>query len=590
MKKNWLALLLAGVLCFNLTGCQSNDNTDSDNSTQSVSNTSKTTEAYLDANSDTTDYSEVTMVNAKFMVPNHITSTGDGIEDAVRFTDSETYEVKGRFCEINLLGDDTSKVAENIENYYKEYLDGTVEIDEKNCIEAHDGEKSKYIYPSGVYNDVQTAFAYISNTDYSVLLYVRDKNGLFTADETNTILRSLDEYTGTEYSYGVNAEIVDMTSVEEALADENAKAEAREAEEAALLAEKFNNPLCTFELTVNGETLTLPLRYSDLETAGWAFNGDSSKKMSAHTSESWHEWEKDGVKLSATMTNFSVNSAPYSECIITKIGYSLYPRNSEEDMITLPNDIQIHKSTYDDIVNAYGEPDRTSEGNEELYMSYYTFDSEHSVVFSFHVETDVVFGVEIECDEALEGINNTTSSERPAVLDTYKAPSKLSNNPCDATFELDGVVYQLPCPTEVFLENGWQLKEGNDFSVSPGIGEYCTLIKDELSIGVQLKCPIADAVTAENTYVTAAEVSVYDGSKFPFSLYGNITIGEKMTADELTALFNNMDIDADTSREDIQHFFISSTDESENDIEYYIVISNGVIGGISIENNIYFER
>ena len=56
MKKNWLALLLAGVLCFNLTGCQSNDNTDSDNSTQSVSNTSKTTEAYLDANSDTTDY------------------------------------------------------------------------------------------------------------------------------------------------------------------------------------------------------------------------------------------------------------------------------------------------------------------------------------------------------------------------------------------------------------------------------------------------------------------------------------------------------------------------------------------------------
>lgn len=63
-----------------------------------------------------------------------------------------------------------------------------------------------------------------------------------------------------------------------------------------------------------------------------------------------------------------------------------------------------------------------------------------------------------------------------------------------------------------------------------------------------------------------------------------------MTADELTALFNNMDIDADTSREDIQHFFISSTDESENDIEYYIVISNGVIGGISIENNIYFER
>lgn len=592
-EKNWLTLLLAGVLCFNLTGCQSTVESNSENSAQTVSDTDTENAAYLDESVDITDYSEITLLNAKFLVPNHIVSTGDGLEDAARFTDSETYDVKARFCEINLLGDDASKVAENIENYYKEYFDATVEIDEKNCIEDHDGEKAKYIYPSAVYDDIDTSFAYISNTDYSVLFYVRDKNELFTDEEINIMLKSFAEYTGSEYSYGVETELATMTSVEDALADINAENAAREAEAAALLAEKFNNPLCAFELTVADETLTLPLWYSDLEAAGWTFKGDSSKKMSAHTSESWHEWEKDGVKLSATMTNYSINSAPYSKCIVTKIGYSLHPRNSENDIVTLPSGIQMYKSTYDDVVNAYGEPDRTTTADDEddtLYMSFYKFDAEHTADFTFNAEDHVLIGVDLECKETLEGIDYNTSSERPAILDTYEAPSKLSDNPYDTTLELDGVVYQLPCPTEKFIENGWKIKEGNDFTVSPGSWENCTLTKGDMSIGVMLKCPTADAVTAENTYVIGAGVSFYDGSKFPLSLYGGITIGEKMTADELTALFKDMDVDVTDSKETLQQFFITSTDDSDADIEYYIIIDEGVVAGIELQNIVTFER
>ncbi len=592
MNKKGIALLLAGVLCFNLTGCQSTGEPDSTNAAQTVSDTGAKNEAYLDENSNVDEYSEITLLNARFMAPNHILSTGDGLEDTARFTDSESYDVKARFCEINLLDDDSAKVAENIENYFKEYFDVTVEIDEKSCIEAHDGEKAKYIFSSGVYNDVDTAFSYISNGDYSVLLYVRDKNDVFTDEETNIMLKSFEEYTGSTYSFGVDAELVDMTSVDEILADINAEEEAREAEAAALLAEKFNNPLCAFELTVAGETLKLPLWYSDLEAAGWTFKGDSSKNMSAHTSESWHEWEKNGITLSATMSNYSINSAPYSECIITTLGYSNYSRNSEKDIVTLPSDIQLYKSTYDDVVNAYGEPDSatTADEDDSLYMAYYNFDSEHKVNFTFNAEDNLLYGAEIECEEALEGIDYSTGSERPAILDTYKAPSELSSNPYDTTLELDGVVYQLPCPTEKFIENGWNIEEGNTFTVSPGAWENCTLTKGDMSIGVMLKCPTADAVTAENTYVIGAGVSFYDGSKFPLSLYGGITIGEKMTADELTALFKDMDVDVTDSKETFQQFHITSTDENDSDIEYYIIIDEGVVAEIEIQNIVTFER
>ena len=62
MKKNWLTLLLAGVLCFNLTGCQSTVESNSENSAQTVSDTDTENEAYLDESVDITDYSEITLL------------------------------------------------------------------------------------------------------------------------------------------------------------------------------------------------------------------------------------------------------------------------------------------------------------------------------------------------------------------------------------------------------------------------------------------------------------------------------------------------------------------------------------------------
>lgn len=591
MKKKGIALLLMGVLCFNLMACNSSAEADIvSDETAIETNKEVENENSLKETEDEEDYSEITIKNAKFKVPNRIVETGEGLEDAARFTDTETYEVKARFCEINLLDEDIAKTAENIKNYYKEYFDVTVELDESKCVEAGEGEMVKLIYPTASYNDNNAAFAYMSNVDYNVLFYIINKDNAFSEKEVDTMLQSFSEYAGSEYSYAVDVDIVEMESIEDILADDIAAEEAAKAEEEARIAEKFNNPLCAFELTVGEEVITLPVWYSELEAAGWTFKGDATKEMAAHTSENWHEWEKDGVKLSATMSNYSVNSVPYSECLVTKIGYSLVPYNSEEDIVTLPEGIQMHKSTYEDVVKAYGEPDREGDKDDVLYMIFYKFDFEHNVNFVFHTENDVVYAVELECEEMVEGVNNEIDGTRPEILDTYMAPTELSSNPYDTTLELDGVMYQLPCPVEEFLENGWTIEEGNDYVISPGVGEKCTLVKDDVYIRGYFRCPVKDAVTADNSMVTSLEVSFYGGEKYPLSLYGGISIGEEIAEDELITLFEDMEVDADTSNKRMHFFYISSKKESETDVKYYIVLNEGVVGGIGIENNIRYER
>ena len=55
-------------------------------------------------------------------------------------------------------------------------------------------------------------------------------------------------------------------------------------------------------------------------------------------------------------------------------------------------------------------------------------------------------------------------------LSTYKAPKKLGTDITATVFELDGALYQLPCPLSAFTDNGWTVSS-KDYD-SLGAGNY----------------------------------------------------------------------------------------------------------------------
>ena len=631
MKKKWLALSLAGILCLNLTGCNSdekskesksdysaedalaeykkekekgkeksdkddekesaNENDKDDNKADEDNNNSNdnnsNSEAYLNNGTNTKGYTEITMFNAKFMVPDKIAESGQGVDGIVRFYDEpNTYDVKARYCEESMRGDEIEDIAKNIEDYYLEYFETVVEIDADDCIEYYNGTMQKYIFPSVTFNDSEAAIAYLSNVNKDTLLYIVDKDDVFTDKETDIMLKSFEEYTGNEYTYVMefDTELVELTPVDELSVDEAEEKQQQDEEEATAFDEKSENPLYAFEMTINGDTLKLPMWFTDLEEAGWKYDGDRDEMVPANSRNVVEYWKKGDAQICTTIINFGVNAVPFSECIVTEIAYTSY-KEDDKNVIELPAGIKLNKSNCDEVLKAYGEADDTYEGNYSIKLSYEP-DDEHNVELLFDIETKILNSVEIECQEILEGVDNEIKDERPEILDTYKEPSKLSKDLLDTTVELDGVVYQLPCPMEKLLEDGWTIKAKDDTIVSPLSKEYCRIVKDDLEVMVWLKNPVQDAIYAKYSYVVGFDISIYDGSAFPMTIGNGITIGDTMTPDEIIAKFEGMEVNALLDDEKIKHIFVKCTD----DIEYNIFTQNGIVGGISVDNDVSFKR
>lgn len=234
-------------------------------------------------------------------------------------------------------------------------------------------------------------------------------------------------------------------------------------EPAPVLTENF-----TFE--IGGVTYNLPTPYQTFVDNGWKMV-EIKKQLSADTevpgySRQYLDMVKDGVKIHACAINMSGNMRTVKECNIGAV--TVMANNGLGFKMDAGITLDI---TVDEVQAIYGPAS---------YVD--TFDNYTTLHYVLPPHSEVIFYIyNTETEYNAVTLQNMTPSEddytipqdrRPEFFDHYIAPEKLTNDVSATQFLLDGVLYQLPCPLEHFVSNGWTVVKDPIVSVGAGNGKY----------------------------------------------------------------------------------------------------------------------
>lgn len=309
-----------------------------------------------------------------------------------------------------------------------------------------------------------------------------------------------------------------------------------------------DDSIFSFRMDKDGDRLTVPMWYAEMEAMGWKFQGDSTEKLHPGEESSVGTWYKDNFYINTVFANYSINTVSLKESQITELWIDKFSAElfkTYNGTIELPGGIQLFKSTKAEVHTAYGTPNRenTVENNGSTYFMYYSNGEGGTIEFKIS-ETPVEYNgntyhgqidsVRMTNKVALEGADNSVSKEVPAELSLYKAPTDYKNV-YDVVFNMNGRMYQLPCPVSEFVNNGFKIDTANSDEYVPAMnqGIVTFLINNK-----KLECAVMNlserATTVENCFVSTVYVSEYEKS-VDITVLKNITIGSS-EADLLKAL------------------------------------------------------
>lgn len=141
--------------------------------------------------------------------------------------------------------------------------------------------------------------------------------------------------------------------------ENTAMGESSSEDKASEKSDKLSDDLFDFQVSVNGNIISLPCTVNDLYEAGCELDTTYMTKIYAGKKASiW--FNNGGVNLSVRMYNFTENDYNLREdeipddVIITQM---LVSEGTDEDVVEFAKGIQLNVSTEEDIIAAYGEPD-----------------------------------------------------------------------------------------------------------------------------------------------------------------------------------------------------------------------------------------
>lgn len=224
----------------------------------------------------------------------------------------------------------------------------------------------------------------------------------------------------------------------------------------------------TFEM--GGVVYQLPCDYSVFVENGWKL--DENYK--------WNEIKEDTV-----MSGYGINSTYLTNGsvridadIVNLSGHAQLAKDCKIYGITLPANknlgVVIAKgltgaSTKEEIEAALGYPTSSSIYDESGSLRY-KLDNYNELEFYLNFEDATYNYISLENIVITEEDATVVSTERPAYLNNYVAPTVLGTEVTDTAVMLDGVVYQLPCPVEQFINNGWEVTGDSIGS----LGAFCS--------------------------------------------------------------------------------------------------------------------
>lgn len=355
----------------------------------------------------------------------------------------------------------------------------------------------------------------------------------------------------------------------------------KEEKKPAAAAGELSDDLYDFQLSIDGTVYQFPMFYADFEALGWEYDGDNTQTLSSNQYTSVEVWKKDGFRVYTRFANLSMNAVPYSESMVAGITLDQYNLKDCDWEILLPGGIEFGVSNADDIKAAYGEPSRDHDSDLSYSMTY-ELDFYREIKLGVDKEKNALLDVELLNLVELEGVDNSINEAVPELVQAYQAPKTLGDDFYAYAVQMEGVVYSLPCPVSVLVENGFAINTaGSDSEVASGGVGWVDLTYNNQTLHTMVKNYADYATIVENCFAVSMKSSV-NGPKFDLVFPGGIKVGDSEDAvKKATANFN---CETETSDSGYTYYEVFDPDGSSLD-SYSIVVKDGSVCTIEVENS-----
>ena len=263
------------------------------------------------------------------------------------------------------------------------------------------------------------------------------------------------------------------------------------------------------QIKIKNTVYQFPMSVKDFEKSGafvaTKYDDPNMIVPSQHTKMVRYAFS-DGSLVFVRVANFSKSEMPLKDIhvvgIMCDLQYCDY--HIDPSCITIAKGITLTKSTKEDVIAAYGEPQRQYE-NEEHTVAYFTYERRENSAYQclkleINLEQNIVINIEMENEKIpTDIVEKPISQESISIEKEYKVPLNLGTDILSGTYELDGDLYRLPTPMSAFLENGWQM-DGVENTVIPAKSGVFLMLKrngKKLS-NIYVFNPTENAIPVEN--------------------------------------------------------------------------------------------
>ena len=320
-----------------------------------------------------------------------------------------------------------------------------------------------------------------------VVMAMKGKNRLETVntpDTTTATTEEIPEFDTPDDTEATTEAVSDDTTEQDTEADTEADTQAT-ATSAPVDGVSENPADYTFEL--NGVAYQLPCDFKVFADNGWSIDdtytdGNEDTELKATTYSSFYI--TDGTaRLMIHIFNPTGDVKAVKDCKVGQIEVEA----DETVSFSIAKGITLNSSR-EEVEAAFGTPQDVYESDDSASLSYEYDESNvyEEMEFYFYKKDSKYNHITLEKMEITEEDKGEASTDMPAYLSTYVAPKELGSDIEATIFQLDGKIYQLPCPLSEFTDDGWNVEEVNTTSVGAGNLELSaiTLKKNDVEIRV----------------------------------------------------------------------------------------------------------
>ena len=351
---------------------------------------------------------------------------------------------------------------------------------------------------------------------------------------------------------------------------------------------ELSDDLYSFQAVIDGQFYQFPMTITDLESIGWELTDSDAEETLKANSYTYYEFTNSdqGVKLTFYVSNYADSAVPVENCVISGFDYEPgYARNKKElPTIILPGNVDVDDATPDSIKELYGTPSDTYESDSSTSYTYST-DYNHELEIRWYDGS--LSSVEYKClgdvPEGYDPASLGVKGEVPSYITDYKAPTAISDDFFDYTCEIQGDLYQIYCPVQVFFDNGWKLTDNKSTDVPAHSMESYTLSKDNQSLRIYAYNEDDFIQSIENCLVEQVSISSYDETPaITMTFSHGITFG--MTRDEVEQILTDAGVNYELKEETSYSYITVDGPEGYSD-GYYFSFSEGKLRSMEIEHD-----